>query len=84
MKTGWDLSISGSQSTGTIRNSRPPQSPIIAVNQRKTSESGQQVSAYRSRLTESSETTSGKDNRASHNDEHKGHHLDDVIDSLIM
>ncbi|KAI9083563.1 hypothetical protein K1719_034505 [Acacia pycnantha] len=76
--TGWDFSIGGSQGTGTIRSSRPPHSPTTAVNQRKTSESGHQAaSAYRSRLTESSETTSGKDVRAPYHDERKGNHLDD-------
>ncbi|XP_054816275.1 uncharacterized protein LOC129316054 [Prosopis cineraria] len=75
---GWDFSIGGSQGTGAIRSSRPPHSPITVPNQRKTSESGHPgASAYRSRLTESSETTSGKDARAPYHDEHKGNHLND-------
>ncbi|KAF7822689.1 serine/threonine-protein kinase 25-like isoform X1 [Senna tora] len=76
---GWDFSIGASQGTGTFRSvSRPPHSPAVSANQRKVSESGLQgASSYRSRLTESSETTSGKDVRVPYNDEHKGNHLDD-------
>lgn len=83
---GWDFSIGGSQGTGTFRSvSRPPHSPAALVSQRKASESVTQgASANRSRLTESPETTSVKDVRVPHSDEHKDNHLDDVIDSLPM
>lgn len=83
---GWDFSIGGSQGTGTFRSvSRPPHSPANPVNQRKASESGYQgASSFRSRLTESSETASGKDVRVPYHDEHKGNHLDDVIDEYYV
>ncbi|KAI4333647.1 hypothetical protein L6164_018427 [Bauhinia variegata] len=85
--SGWDFSIGGSQSSGTIRSvARPPQfrdskkteiSPNQAT-QRKPPESGYQgASTHRSALNEASETSFGKDIRVPYHDERQNNHLED-------
>ncbi|KAG8657955.1 hypothetical protein MANES_03G106600v8 [Manihot esculenta] len=75
---GWDFSIGGSQSTGTIRSAvRSPQ-----VREKKTeisynkvtprpTESGDLLSASGNALEESPEISFGKDARGTHHDEHQ-------------
>ncbi|ESW21479.1 hypothetical protein PHAVU_005G074300 [Phaseolus vulgaris] len=84
---GWDFNIGGSQGTGTFRSvSRPPQfrekkaegSPN-QLTQRKAPESGYQGgSANRSALNESLESSSGRDLRVPHHDEHLDIEDDDL------
>ncbi|XP_027340383.1 germinal center kinase 1-like isoform X2 [Abrus precatorius] len=83
---GWDFSIGASQGTGTFRSaSRPPQfrdkKTEVSHNQlsqRKAPESGYQGgSANRSALNEPLETSSGKDLRVPHRDEHLDNDLED-------
>ncbi|KOM43555.1 hypothetical protein LR48_Vigan05g116000 [Vigna angularis] len=82
---GWDFNIGGSQGTGTFRNvSRPPQfrekkaeASHNQVTQRKAPESGYQGgSANRRALSESLESSSGRD-RVPHHDEHLDNHTED-------
>ncbi|XP_014501207.1 germinal center kinase 1 isoform X2 [Vigna radiata var. radiata] len=82
---GWDFNIGGSQGTGTFRNvSRPPQfrekkaeASHNQGTQRKAPESGYQGgSANRRALSESLESSSGRD-RVSHHDEHLDNHTED-------
>ncbi|XP_047176541.1 germinal center kinase 1-like isoform X1 [Vigna umbellata] len=82
---GWDFNIGGSQGTGTFRNvSRPPQfrekkaeASHNQVTQRKAPESGYQGgSANRRALSESLESSSGRD-RVPYHDEHLDNHTED-------
>ncbi|KAL5736382.1 hypothetical protein ACOSQ2_031170 [Xanthoceras sorbifolium] len=83
---GWDFSISGSQSSGTVRTSvRPPQArerkPEVSNNQatqRRTRESGNQgLSASGNALHESREGSFGKDARDLYHDDHEDNYYDD-------
>ncbi|KAJ7948681.1 Protein kinase superfamily protein [Quillaja saponaria] len=84
---GWDFSIGGLQSTGTVRNvSKPPQ-----VREKKTEISQNQVNqrravdggyhgasaAYRSALRESAEVSLGNDAEDAYHGEYQHNHLED-------
>ncbi|XP_027925909.1 germinal center kinase 1-like [Vigna unguiculata] len=82
---GWDFNIGGSQGTGTFRNvSRPPQfrekkaeASHNQLTQRKAPESGYQGGpANRRALSESLESSSGRD-RVPHHVEHRDNHTED-------
>ena len=84
---GWDFSIGGSQTTGTIRSAaRPPQvrekKTDISYNkdtQRRASESGNHLlSASGNALQESLELSYGKDARDPYHDDHQDNSYDDV------
>ncbi|KAK7244247.1 hypothetical protein RIF29_39066 [Crotalaria pallida] len=86
--SGWDFSIGGSQGTGTFRSvSRPPQfrdkKTEVSHNQhtqRKAPESSYQGgSASRSSLSESLESSFGKDLRVSYRDEQLDNPEDDEL-----
>ncbi|KAJ6950154.1 hypothetical protein NC651_003968 [Populus alba x Populus x berolinensis] len=83
---GWDFSIGGSQTTGTIRSAaRPPQvrekKTDISYNkdtQRRASESGNHLlSASGNALQESLELSYGKDARDPYHDDHQDNSYDD-------
>ncbi|KAJ7981766.1 Protein kinase superfamily protein [Quillaja saponaria] len=83
---GWDFSIGGLPSTGTVRTvSRPPQVrekktevSQNQVSQRKAVDSGYQgASAYRSSLRESAEVSFGNDARDRYHDEYQDYLEDD-------
>ncbi|GAV72321.1 Pkinase domain-containing protein [Cephalotus follicularis] len=87
---GWDFSISGSQSTGTVRSVvRPPtvreKKSEVSYNQtqtikRRSPESGNQWSSSSGNAYyETSEISFGKDARDLYHDEQNNHHEDDEL-----
>lgn len=88
---GWDFSIGGSQSTGTVRSVvRPPpvreRRPEVSNNQatqRRTPESGHQgLSASGNAHHASPEVSFGRDAREQYHNEHPDNYHEDVIISL--
>jgi hypothetical protein len=85
---GWDFSISGSQSTGTVRSvvrpppvrERRPEVPNNQATQRRTPESGNQgLSASGNAHHASPEGSFLKDAREQYHDEHQDNYIEDVI-----
>ena len=90
---GWDFSISGSQSTGTVRSvvrpppvrERRPEVPNNQATQRRTPESGNQgLSASGNAHHASTEGSFLKDAREQYHDEHQDNYIEDVIISLSL